>query len=139
MFSKKDKSRFSRTRFKFIILTIGWSSCSEISNANFLREITLVGQARQSLARSQFIKGFLGIHHKFCQTWILERLILVLTTRFIHITSGIHQNCDIIFPYFGPNVYALAFLHYVATPLYKCTALGVQRSSRGLNMRLRGR
>ena len=33
----------------------------------------------------------------------LERLILVLRTCFV-------QNCDKIFPYFIPNVYALAFL-----------------------------
>ena len=40
----------------------------------------------------------------------LESLILLLRTRFVHVKSRIHQNCDIIFPYFGPNVYTLAFL-----------------------------
>ena len=30
----------------------------------------------------------------------LERLILVLRTHFVHITSRIHQNCDRILPYF---------------------------------------
>ena len=30
----------------------------------------------------------------------LERLMLVLRTRFVHITSRIHQNCDRIFTYF---------------------------------------
>ena len=34
------------------------------------------------------------------------RLILVLRTRFVHITSKIHLNCDRIFTYFGSNVYA---------------------------------
>ena len=39
-----------------------------------------------------------------------ERITLVVRIRFIHISSRIHQNCDRIFLFFDPNVYALAFL-----------------------------
>ena len=48
----------------------------------------------------------------------LEKLICALSTRFVHITSRIHQNCGRIFPYFfGPNVRQMHFCIYVATPL----------------------
>ena len=40
----------------------------------------------------------------------LKRILLVLSTRFGHITSRIYHNCDIILLYFGPNVYANGFL-----------------------------
>ena len=41
-----------------------------------------------------------------------------------HLTSIIHQNCESIFPYFGPNVYANAFLHirsYAPAYVYSLT------------------
>ena len=53
----------------------------------------------------------------------LERLILLLLTRFVQVKSRIHQNCDIIDPNFGANVYALAFLRICSyTDTKKVTA-----------------
>ena len=41
---------------------------------------------------------------------ILSKINIGSTHTFKHIRSRIHQNCDRIFPYFCPNVYANAFL-----------------------------
>ena len=63
----------------------------------------------------------------------LERLILVLRIRLSHIKSRIHQNCDRIFPYLGPYVYANAFLRiysYVSgLKMSVCDPLIVRRTS----------
>ena len=46
-----------------------------------------------------------------CPLSYLDRVILLLCTRFVHVTSRIHQKCVRIVPYFLSNcVYALAFL-----------------------------
>ena len=51
-----------------------------------------------------------------------REIILLLRTRFIHVKSRTHQNCDRIFPnMFGPNVYTLAFLRiYSYVPEISC-------------------
>ena len=48
----------------------------------------------------------------------LEISKLVLRTLFVHITPRIHQNSDRIFKYFGPSVYANAFLRIHRYALY---------------------
>ena len=55
----------------------------------------------------------------------LERLVLVLRTLFIHITSRIHQNCDRIFPFFFVQMCTqMRFSVYVATPMCALARLG---------------
>ena len=49
----------------------------------------------------------------------LERLILVLRTRFVHITSIIHHNSDRFFPYLVQMCTQMRFCVYVATSLPK--------------------
>ena len=63
----------------------------------------------------------------------LERFILVLRTRFVHITSRNHQNCDTIFPCFGPNVYTNS---YVAGPggFMVCVGFFYIESTEGLTV-----
>ena len=73
--------------------------------------------------------GFRDVHKVSCRLPIRFREINIASTHTLCTRkSKIHQNYEKIFPYFGPNVYALAFLHI-------CSYAHVYIGTKGLHHR----